>query len=183
MLTSLRVEIKPFALGVGDGYFSYFDPSSVEQALKAVDALDAYITAEGPFDAIMGFSQGAFLAATLLALKVKQNPHQQLMDPIFKCALFFSGDCPYDPAAVLRGELLDFDMEGETIPIPTTHVWGYNDQLSGRALKMSNICKTKGRTVYIHDGGHDIPGSKSKTDVIGIVHAIRRTVDRALFAQ
>ena len=151
--------------------------------MKAVEALDAYIAAEGPFDAIMGFSQGAYLAATLLALKVKQNPQKQLMDPIFKCAVFFSGDCPYDPV-VLRGEILDLDMEGETITIPTTHVWGHNDKVwPGRALKLSKMCKKKGRTVYIHDGGHDIPGSKSKAAVIGIVHAIRRTVDSALCTQ
>lgn len=176
-------EIKPLFHG-GNGYFSYFDPSSVEQALKAVDALDAYIAAEGPFDAIMGFSQGAFLAATLLALKVKENPHQQIMDPIFKCAIFFSGNCPYDPAACLRGEFLDLNMEGEAIPIPTTHVWGSKDQVwPGRARKLSEICRTRGRTIYIHDGGHDIPGSKSKAAVTNIVHAIRRTVDSALFAQ
>lgn len=156
----------------------------MEQCLHTIDALEAYIAAEGPFDAVMGFSQGALLAATLLARKVKQAPHQQLIDPVFKCAVFFSGGHPYDSTTNSRGEFLDMEMEGEKISIPTTHVWGSNDQIwPGRAIKLSEICKEKGRTIYIHDGGHDIPGPKSKAAVTNIVHSIRRTVDSALFAQ
>lgn len=103
----------------------------------------------------------------------------------FKCAVFFSGGVPVSYDALLRGELraMGFGTEGEIISIPTANIWGSQDALwPGRALALSDMCSSNVRTVYIHDGGHEVPGSKSKAAVTEVVHAIRKTVDHALLA-
>ena len=173
------IEIKAFA--GDDKFYSYFDPESVESCRKALDDLDAYIAAEGPFDAILAFSQGAALAATLIVRKFSQESKQQHVNPTFKCAVFLSGGVPCDPSALLRDELriLDHASDGEVIPVPTANIWGSND-LSWPP-ELSKLCMAQGRTVFIHDGGHEVPGSKSKPALTGTVQAIRRTVDKALY--
>lgn len=184
---SINLEIKPF-LSSGDTYFSYFDPTSAEGFRKSLDALEAYILDEGPFDGVIAFSQGALLTSTLLARKEKndsQAEQDRVMKSPFKCAVFFSGGVPVAYGALLRGEFraMAFATEGEIISIPTANVWGSKDALwPGRALALSEMCSSNVRTVYIHDGGHEVPGSKSKAAVTGVVHAIRKTIDRALFA-
>ncbi|MCJ1384591.1 hypothetical protein MMC17_007709 [Xylographa soralifera] len=173
-------EVKAFS-ATSPMYFCYFDPESAREFKKAVDDLDAYITAEGTFDAVMGFSQGALLASTLIA----RNEKQRLPQP-FKCAVFFSGGVPADYDALSLGRLhgIDLTIEGEAISIPTTHVWGSKDQQwPGRAFELSKVCSPRVRTIYIHDGGHEAPGSKSKSAVTSVVHAIRRTIDQAIITQ
>ena len=61
----------------------------MESALKAVDDLATYVAEHGPFDAIMGFSLGAALAATLLL----RAESQQARLPI-RCAIFLCGVLP-----------------------------------------------------------------------------------------
>ena len=133
----------------------------------------------------MAFSQGALLASTFIAQKVKQNQVRQSIDPVFKCAVFFSGGiATKDDALPQEQHGPNLAKYASAIPIPTANVWGSKDQLwPGRALTLSAMCKVQGRTIYTHEGGHEIPTSKSKAAVTGIVHAIRRTVDSANFAQ
>lgn len=150
-----------------------------------MDDLEDYIATEGPFDAVMAFSQGAGLAATLMIRKLLQEPAQQRINPLFKCAIFFSGGIPGDPAALGKNELrpLSYDTDGEVIGVPTAHIWGSNDQqypTFGPVL--SQLCKREMRTVFIHQGGHEIPGSSSKDAVTATVHAIRRTIAKATSA-
>lgn len=74
--------------------------------------------AEGPFDGILGYSEGATIAGTLLL-------HEQLMYkehgriPMLKCALFFGGWPPMKPS--LDGIVLADESE-LTIDIPTCHI-------------------------------------------------------------
>ena len=73
---------------------------------------------EGPFDGIMGYSEGATIAGTLLL-------HEQMREelegrlPMFKCALFFGGWPPMTPT--LDGLVLS-DESDLTIEVPTTHI-------------------------------------------------------------
>ncbi|MCJ1396734.1 hypothetical protein MMC18_009626 [Xylographa bjoerkii] len=161
----------------GEQYFTYFSIDSVASFQKAINDLDAYAAAEGPFDGIMGFSQGALLAASFIAGKVQRTGQGRAGVP-FKCAVFFSGTGPVQYEALGRGDDSGIEyVEGEVIPIPTAHVWGAGDEIwPGRGRELSLSCKADARTVFVHDGGHDIPGARAKREVTGIVHALRRTV-------
>ncbi|RDL41697.1 uncharacterized protein BP5553_01676 [Venustampulla echinocandica] len=174
----MQTEIKSF-FAPSDRFFAYFDASLVRTCQQALQDLDNYIKTEGPFDAVLAFSQGAALASTLLVQKWRQNPQEQQVSPIFKCAVFISGGVPVDPDVLLHGELrtLSADVDGEVIPIPTAHIWGTNDTLfPGSSATLSKLCNGTVRSEFVHEGGHEVPGETR--DLASTVHAIKRVVHK-----
>lgn len=148
--------------------------------------MDSYIALEGPFDAILAFSQGASLAATYLIRKFEQDAVQQRLNPGIKIAVFLSGLLPVDYNALVDDNvrLLEYGIDEKVIPLPTANIWGSKDfQWSKSSWELSELCTKEERTVFIHDGGHEVPASKSKGAVIKAVHTIRRAVHTALHAQ
>jgi Serine hydrolase (FSH1) len=165
-------------------FFAYFDSTSAPSSLKAVNELDAYIAAEGPYDGVIAFSQPAALVTTLMIRKLKEDPEGHRADPLFKCAIFFSpAIMPVDYEALQVGEVrkLSFTADGEIIDIPTAHIWGCNDQWAATGNELSRMCKARVRSVFIHDGGHEMPGPGSKVAVTHTVNVIQRAIDTALF--
>ncbi|XRM45827.1 hypothetical protein ABZX51_008901 [Aspergillus tubingensis] len=66
-------------------YYSYFTVPSPDTVLEAVNRLEQFIDLHGPFDGILGFSQGAALAASYLLYDANRPyPHAE-----FRCAVFF----------------------------------------------------------------------------------------------
>ncbi|TGO25151.1 hypothetical protein BPAE_0086g00160 [Botrytis paeoniae] len=66
-------------------YYSYFTVPSPNAVLAAIDRLEDFIDTQGPFDGILGFSQGAALAASyILHNSTRQHPRDD-----FRCAVFF----------------------------------------------------------------------------------------------
>lgn len=96
-------------------------PSSNELAATAQQALDYLkdiINKHGPFDVIVGYSEGALVAATLI-MKEKEWREQGDYKNEFKLALFFGGWPP------LRPDLTGMMLADETdlqVPIATCHV-------------------------------------------------------------
>jgi len=93
-----------------------------QSAQEAIDYLYGIMEKDGPFDGIIGYSEGATIAATLI-LHEQRRFETQGIPPIFKCALFFAGWPPMNPdldAIVLA------DESDLTINIPTCHVSKYN---------------------------------------------------------
>ena len=84
--------------------------------------LATYITEEGPFDGVLGFSQGASLAATYLIQFGREYPSLPLP---FKCAIFFSGGYCLNPVALEDGklELIDPAQTGTLLHLPTVNIW------------------------------------------------------------
>lgn len=57
---------------------------------------------------------------------------------------------------------------------------GRNDTLYpdfGPVLK--DLCKPEERSVYVHEGGHEIPGVGDKEGLMGMVKCVRRAMARA----
>lgn len=135
----------------------------------------------------MAFSEGAALAAMLMIRKAQQQDSvSQHLRPLFRCAVFFSGGVPADPATLQRGEirLLDHDIDGELVELPTANIWGQNDmEYPTFGPVLSRLCQAKFRSVSIFDGGHEVPGSRNQAAVMSAVHVIRRTVATALDTQ
>ena len=170
-----------------DEFFKYADETSDASCIKALNDLEAYVRQEGPFDAVMAFSQGAGLAASLIISKIQQAPIQQRLYPLFKCAVIFCGAVPEDPGALRRGEVrrsMDFEHDGEIIEVPTAHIWGAHDELyPDFGPVLSRLCRKDIRTDFVHQGGHEVPSSKSPDTVSSVVRVIERTIERALEAQ
>ncbi|KAF2442433.1 hypothetical protein P171DRAFT_364046 [Karstenula rhodostoma CBS 690.94] len=100
-----------------DDFFVYYVPTSAPTILKAVDDLQHYLEQDGPFDAILAFSQGCGLAATW-CYRAQQSQHVPL-----KGIIFFSGEPAHSLAGLAQGEVRDLDPQSEAgiIRLPTMH--------------------------------------------------------------
>ncbi|MCJ1352681.1 MAG: hypothetical protein MMC33_002665 [Icmadophila ericetorum] len=168
-----------------DDFYAYLDETNVEGCLEALDDLETYIMKEGPFDGVMAFSAGAGFIASLMIRRRRQNPTREHLNPLFKCAIFFSGGVPGELSVDgSKIGLLSFDTDGELIEIPTAHIWGANDQLYPTfGPVLSKLCKKETRAVFIHDGGHELPASEDKQAVGKSLEVIGTTIERAQSAQ
>ncbi|KAF2177887.1 hypothetical protein K469DRAFT_732186 [Zopfia rhizophila CBS 207.26] len=160
-----------------EDYYAYFN-EEVESFFSALADLDEYIRTEGPFDGIIGFSQGALLAATYLA---HQYPGaEDTAYESIKCAVFICGSPPWqviDGNARTAKEGLD----GDIIRIPTVHIYGSEDPGYEQSLELSRICRKQGRGQLDHEGGHEIPRSAEST--ARMVWVIEDIIYRTLFVQ
>ena len=203
----LSIGIESLVSLSSEEFLQYADDSDPKSCLRALLDLDAYIKEEGPFDAVMAFSQGAGLAASLLVYRMQQDPQQARLSPVFRCAVFFSGGIPEDPKGVeaaaaagtrtAEGEentttnagatprrLMSFEEDGEIIAIPTAHIWGRNDTVYPTfGPVLSRMCKSSQREVLIHEGAHEILGAKDQSALQKLVTIINRTIARAEMAQ
>lgn len=133
-----------------------------------VDAVDSVILrameeTEGgieSFVGVMGFSQGARLAAGLLLRqqrrKIKADPL-----PLGGCKLNFGVMIagPYPPITMAE-EVDEQEGVGNYAPlqtIPTVHAWGKDDQFIDRIKRMADCCDNADTFVLEYPGGHHMP--------------------------
>ena len=184
ILTSFAA-IEPF-VSPSDDFLQYANDTSSQSCRKALSDLETYIIEDGPFDGVMAFSQGAGLAASLLIHQMQTDAHKARLYPAFSCAVFFSGGVPQDPRAERNegsSRLMRWEDDGEVIEIPTVHVWGRNDTFYPTfGPVLSKLCKASEREELVHNGGHDIPGSKDPVTVENVARLIKRTIERAATA-
>ncbi|ORX95041.1 serine hydrolase-domain-containing protein [Clohesyomyces aquaticus] len=160
-----------------EGFFRYYDPDKFETCEKALLDLGVFIRERGPFDAVMTFSEGAALAATFIIEAQRSGQEAPDTCGAFKCAIFFCGGVPYD---VPLGRVMGVRGNEGIIQIPTAHIWGSNDEeYPSFGIVLSTLCKEQLREIYIHPGGHEIPGPGSLDAVTQAVNVIRNTIERA----
>lgn len=168
--------------------YSYHD-GSAESALDVARDLSTYVGENGPFDAVMGFSLGAALAATLLlgdaAGHTIREVETQPVDsdasprhsPIFRCAIFLSGTLPCDWNELTRRNLsfLHASDVKHHIQIPTLHVWSPADtEYPHQSEELAEMCVSQGRTAVLHNDGHAPPVHQES--IHSTANAIRKLV-------
>ncbi|KAF2864663.1 serine hydrolase FSH [Massariosphaeria phaeospora] len=178
-------------------FFNWYEPQSI---LDALDWLSSYTQENGPYDAVMAFSQSTCLTATLLLQHHALHPDAE---PLFRCGVFFQGILPLKIEALSEGRRIQFGnvspdeaklcddvpdkgAEDESVDaleplgIPTAHVWGTNDTFPlPQGERLSHLFSKSLRTHVTHQDGHAIPGAKNMDGVRRIVRAIRKTTERA----
>ncbi|KAJ2719039.1 Ovarian cancer-associated protein 2 [Coemansia sp. Benny D115] len=155
------------AEGVSAAWWNRSDDKTKEwsEIRQSVRALAQVIRDEGPFDGLVGFSQGAGMAAILAALAHRARaPVEGLPSDVqgavddlgavdFKFAFFFAGFFP--PQAEF--ELL---LGGQALPLASMHVVGAADaivpkergeELARRAFADAQLAE--------HAGGHFVPSN------------------------
>jgi len=110
---------------------------------------------QGRFDGVLGFSQGAVLAALLAGLLEKPERYPLFLDngkavhPPFEFCISVAGYKPLDP---LGASLLTPDFK-----TPTLHIIGHNDIIVTPERSQSLIDASLNGRVEFHDGGHFVP--------------------------
>lgn len=167
-----------------DAYFKYFEENDAGSCLKAMNDLSNFIAVEGPFDGVIAFSQGASVAATLMLHRLRQNPGHERVSPLFSCAIFLGAAVPCDPAELEAGRIKEmaYEADGEVILVPTTHIWGKLDP-SVYPSSLAKLCSEDQRNIYVHVGGHEIPGSQMHEALGESVRMIKRSISMAQYNQ
>ncbi|KAG8462304.1 hypothetical protein KFE25_012124 [Diacronema lutheri] len=111
--------------------------------------LERIVEAQGPFDGILAFSQGAAAGAILLAALNAKGARSAL--PAF--AILVSGFLPRDEQV---GTLL---RNGPHVPVPTLHVCGDADALVPPGATEALSACFAAPLIFRHNGGHAVPGN------------------------
>jgi hypothetical protein len=134
-------------------YYSWCSMSSdnklvnYESAKEALDFVQDIIMEDGPFDGIIGFSQGAALALALLLRYTIEHP----LDPAYaicKWAILFS-------CVGIDREKTQLGDDGQ-LSIPSLHVLDQSDSFLG-ASGSKVACEPGSAKWILHDRGHAIP--------------------------
>lgn len=131
-----------------DHYFRAIEPSNLcvgfEDSLTLVEKT---FREKGPFDGILGFSQGAAFATILCAMQQKK-----LLQINFEFAIIISGF-----KSLCAPHAVYYD---EQINIPSLHIYGLSDQVIPREVT-EELCELfTNKKILTHEGGHYIPGKK-----------------------
>lgn len=154
----------------------YEGTPSVSQLLRAHEYLNEIVEEDGPFEGILGFSQGSEVAASLLL--------SQAQDVKFKFAVFIGGTQPFDVTALASGkDLQPTKMHGDThsarINIPTAHVIGRSDAYREFSKALVGLCNPREVKVYDHKGAHVVPRGREAME--DLTAALNWVVDRAMY--
>ena len=124
-----------------------------QQTREIVDRLHRIIKEQGPFQGIIGYSEGAHVAATLLVDCERQSQLTGSKSPLTH-AIFFSGWPAADPDT---GECLLSDEFGQVLRGHTMHILGSTDPFIHGALALYDICNEDKAFIFDHGKGHLVP--------------------------
>jgi predicted esterase len=110
----------------------------------------------GPYDGILGFSQGAAMVSVLCALQHAQFQSDTQDQPMFKFAILCGGFVPRDPE--IR------KIMPSLIQIPSFHIFGdIDDTVSPkRSIELSALFQDP--VIYRHEAGHFIPTNSAAAE-------------------
>ncbi|KAH6683358.1 serine hydrolase FSH [Halenospora varia] len=157
-----------------DQYYSYVASDSIADVSSCLDDLGEYVESNGPFDAFMGFSEGATIAMAFL------SQHHDLSKASaggIKAAIFICAGKPIKISG--KEDTGSTVINEEIVDIPTLHVIGKRDPVYADSLELSRKCKKDRREVLEFYGGHEVPMSAR---LVGeIATAFERIVERNNF--
>jgi hypothetical protein len=162
---------------------SSIDDFSDQSAQDALDYLYKIMKEDGPFDGIVGYSEGATVAATLLLHEQKRFEDEGI-EPMFKCALFFAGWPPLTPEL---DSIVLADESDLVVTIPTCHISssapkllqfsliiftdslivGSLDPYLAGSMALYNICEMDNAYLFDHAKGHTLPRDKGTIRELG----------------
>lgn len=117
---------------------------------------------EGPFNGILGYSEGATVVATFLVdylPRVAKNEHK----PDLKCAVFISGGPPFTADGK---DVILADENGQVIDIPTCHIIGWNDTVVDGSIALYHLCDEDMATIVDHGKGHMVPHDEKSSGIM-----------------
>jgi predicted esterase len=133
-------------------YYEWFyksddDDQGYEGLDESMKRLEEYIAAEGPFDGLLGFSQGASMVTRLVKRQETDGSTKR-----FKFVVFIGGVPP--------AELLSSPDVCTLTSVPSLHIMGESDPFLPHSQKLEAVFGGK-RTTMVHSEGHNIPSIRT----------------------
>ncbi|KAK5807309.1 hypothetical protein VI817_001567 [Penicillium citrinum] len=173
---SLDAKVEAELEGIVDGPFYNHYPRSPDLPSSGLNDAFEHIQNEtaqkGPFDAVMGFSQGAALAAAFLIHHAKTNPTSP---PPWRVAVFLCGGIPWESSGL---EYVIPKPDEFPIRIPTAHIVGKLDPLYPESMKLYALCEPANAAFYDHGSKHMVPFDQKNTTAM--VKTIEDTIAKAM---
>ncbi|KAL3473498.1 serine hydrolase FSH [Aspergillus californicus] len=156
-------------------FFNHYprDIAPGEDLIKAIEYTLRMIDREGPFDAVMGFSQGAALAYSMILHHAEKNGPSA--PPLFEAAVFICAGSPYELSGRTTATMPE--SGGFPVTIPTAHIVGKLDSLYAQGMKLYGLCEPSKSEIYDHGSKHTIPFDAKNNDAM--VGVIERVIERA----
>ncbi len=148
-------------------YYQWFGINSNnkgEELEQSILKIKKYITDHGPFDGILGFSQGASMVARLIVSVAANDANLNI-----KFAILVGGVAPTDYIILVCFILImlrcahhhHFLPQDKKIAIPSLHVMGRADPLLAQSRALVQLFDEDSRTLMEHEEGHNIPSLRS----------------------
>jgi predicted esterase len=135
---------------------------------EIVDRMIGILDTEGDIEGVIGYSEGAMIAGSLIWEEARRYKISG-RTPRIKCALFMCGWPPIDPVSG-RHLLLDDIDDDQIFTIPTFHVVGAADPFLDGSMALYNMCDPDSADLFDHGGGHTVPRAKQTVnDLAGMV--------------
>lgn len=144
----------PHASGDNDGrawWHASDDGSRYEGMQESIEHIASVVESRGPFDGVVGFSQGAVFGSILLA-----HPNTRRY---WRYGVLISGFPARDNA------VKDADWY-QLVHIPSLHVYGENDKLVPPAFSALLADRFVASRRHVHLGGHLPPFARPSTDAL-----------------
>ena len=170
--------------GLGDIYngpfYSYHNwpPTSSDEDERSIrhayDDLADRLESDGPYDGVVGFSNGGALLAGFLSDYVLQYPSEDLP---CRCAIFISS---FPPFRMDQAEKPRFRTDGLSYlqTLPTLHVIGNQDFVREHSQQFVELCGLQA-LVVTHSKGHEVPTDRKV--VREVLSAFYQLTDRIAF--
>jgi len=137
----------------GQHFYSRDGPDHSIDFQQAVDFISRTCELEGPFDGILGFSQGACMVSLICAMQQSGEFQHK-----FRFAILISGFL-----SCCKDHLRHYE---QPITLPTLHCFGENDAVIPCEMSIALAEKFSNKTISKHSGGHFVNASVAKVDFI-----------------
>lgn len=121
---------------------------------ESLDVIRQAFQEQGPFDGVLGFSQGASMVSLLCAMQV-----EQATDSVFK----------FEFAILIAGfksrSTKHADLYTQQVAIPTLHVYGDTDKVIGKDMSVELLQLYVEPVTLSHPGGHFVPAAAPQKKV------------------
>ncbi|KAH7176782.1 serine hydrolase FSH [Dactylonectria macrodidyma] len=165
-----------------EDYKAWYDPSlGADTHRKSLELVREIIEEDGPFDACMGFSQGAALLGSLILSHQESHPFSP---PLFRLAVFICGSSALKVSETdgtwSRVSPNELERQRKRIKIPTVHIIGSKDAAYQESMNLRDMCEPQNRLQYFHTSGHEVPRNVRITAEMARV--VGKGMERALAA-
>lgn len=146
------VVFNPTHPSLEDSLSDFKDYPGYGAIVEAIGTLSHLLETEGPFDGVLGFSEGSGLAATLLADHLTKS-RAAGKDSTLKLGIFWGGVPPFTG----DGKRWYLPREdGQVFDVRTIHVIGAMDPFLPAGMLLYNLCDPNQATLFDHGKGHQI---------------------------
>ncbi|KAH8881785.1 duf341 domain-containing protein [Thozetella sp. PMI_491] len=148
--------------------------NAVDSVRTTLQMLIDIIDSDPEIEGILGYSEGATTAASLI-LEERVRSEKQGRPRRIKRAIFFAG---WPPLSLDDGEarVLLADECEDVIDVPTLHIVGCSDPYILGALALYNMCDEDSAELFDHGKGHTVP--RDARTIKELVDGIKRLTDK-----